>query len=232
MMRDDPPTVFVGVDVQVRRRCPWYALSAAGEHVASDWLPAGEAAPRALRLVVDDLGGGDPHAVAVGIDAPRMPLPSPRRWSWSGKHGRWSAASAAARGQGRHCEVVISALRLANPQWTPVHADAPPWMRLGFALFDALAGRPHVHEVFPSAAYAQLAAEPAARVPISFAAAAPGPKDMLDAALGAWVVREYLHGRGCAVGGGDGLGTIVLPRPIVGGDEGAVHRWPPGEEPG
>ena len=220
------PAVFVGVDVQVRRRCPYYALSATGACVEAGWLPAGDAAPAALRAHAERLGKGDPQGVAVGIDAPRTALPAPRAWSWNGRAGAWSAAAPTARGQGRHCEVVIASLRLANPQWTPTREQAPPWMRLGFDLFAALAGLPHVYEVFPSAAYAQFADEPSVQVPVSFALAAPGPKDMLDAALGAYVVREYLAGRGCEVGGGDGLGSIVLPRTLAPHDGGPVHDWP------
>ena len=51
------------------------------------------------------------------------------------------------------------------------------------------------------------------------------PKDMLDAAIGALTVREFEAGRGCEVGGGDGLGTIILPRPIPEPIE-AVLTWP------
>jgi hypothetical protein len=53
-----------------------------------------------------------------------------------------------------------------------------------------------------------------------------GPKDMLDAYVAAFTVHEYLVGRGAAVGGGDGLGAIVLPRPIAAGASSAVLRWP------
>lgn len=43
---------------------------------------------------------------------------------------------------------------------------------------------------------------------------APGPKDMLDAYVAAATLREFLQGRGCEIGGGDGLSSITLPRPI------------------
>ncbi|MES2523674.1 MAG: hypothetical protein V4617_13295 [Gemmatimonadota bacterium] len=233
-MRPPSPELFIGVDVQVRRGCPYYVLSSTGDHVESGWMPAADA-PARLRDLVRRLSGPEARRVAVGIDAPRMPLPAPRRWSWSGKDGVWSPSAPAAVGSGRHCEVVISAHRLANPQWTPVAATAPAWMQLGFALFDVLQQdvlqrdvlREHtsVHEIFPSAAYQQLAGDHAATFTLSVGGFLPGPKDMLDAALGAFVVREFWHGRGCEVGGGDGLGTIVLPRPLP-LHVGALHAWP------
>ncbi len=226
------PETFIGVDVQVRRGCPYYAIDAAGTHLASGWLPDPAAAPAELRAVVTRLSGNDPARVAIGIDAPRLPLPSRRLWSWNGSAARWSIAPDA-KGAGRHCEVVISALKLANPQWTPVAndpdgTDLPDWMRLGFALFAELATLPgltHPHEVFPSAAYRQLEHTPEAALTISFAGFTRGPKDMLDAALSALVVREFTMGRGCEVGGGDGFGTIILPRPIAASPT-ALHQWP------
>ncbi|MBC7672340.1 MAG: hypothetical protein H7247_07960 [Polaromonas sp.] len=206
------PSMFVGVDVQVKRGCSFYAITAAGDHVDSGWLPS-HTAPEDLRHLLCRLTSDAPSRIAVGIDAPRCPLDERRQWSWSGKRGAWSSAPNAV-GAGRHCEVVISAQRLANPQWTPLRHSAPEWMQLGFALFERLADLPHVYEVFPSAAYTQLANDATAMLPICFAGFLPGPKDMLDAAIGALVVRDYLDGKGCAVGGGDGLGSIILPRPL------------------
>lgn len=126
---------------------------------------------------------------------------------------------------GRHCEVVISACKLANPQWTPLAARAPMWMQLGFALFAAFDDVAALHEVFPSASYRQLDSATSASLELDFAHFARGPKDMLDAALGALTVREYMRGNGCAVGGGDGLGTIILPRALALDTSGA-HAWP------
>ena len=57
-------------------------------------------------------------------------------------------------------------------------------------------------------------------------ACSPGPKDMLDAWVAAATVREFVEGRGAEVGGGDGLGTIVLPRPIREPAIDEVMRWP------
>jgi predicted nuclease with RNAse H fold len=101
-------------------------------------------------------------------------------------------------------------------------------MQTGFSLFQALqasASPQHVFEVFPTASYRQLRDQPEPRLTIDLSAFWAGPKDMLDACVAALTVREFHQGRGCQVGGGDGLGTIVLPRPIDRATEG-VHRWP------
>jgi hypothetical protein len=126
---------------------------------------------------------------------------------------------------GRHCEVAVKALGLGNPQWTPLRADAPAWMELGFALFRAVektgAG---AHEVFPSVTYRQLdetAVAPPVTLPLTGMAA--GPKDMLDAVAAAYTVWRLDAGDGAEVGGGDGLGTIVVPGAVP---EHPVLGWP------
>jgi hypothetical protein len=48
---------------------------------------------------------------------------------------------------------------------------------------------------------------------------------MLDAYLAAITGIEFLAGRGCEVGGGDGLGAIVLPRPVT-REPAALFVWP------
>ena len=96
-----------------------------------------------------------------------------------------------------------------------MRAKAPEWMQIGFRIFNALEAGPRVHEVFPSASYEMLQSAPEARISLSFEHFRPGPKDMLDATIGALTVREFESGLGVEVGGGDGLGTIVLPRPLL-----------------
>lgn len=98
-------------------------------------------------------------------------------------------------------------------------------MQLGFKLFDSLKHFAPL-EVFPTASYRMLQGDEALRVSIHFADFAPGPKDMLDACIGAATVLEYDAGRGEAVGGGDGLANIVLPRPIIDGRIAEVFQWP------
>lgn len=158
----------------------------------------------------------------MGIDAPQIALRRPRAWYWTGSG--WRPRRAGDRGSGRHAEVVVSALGLARPQWAPCRKPYPGWMVVGYGLHRALAELGEVREVFPSAAYTQLAGDPTAVVPVPACHLATGPKDMLDAAVAAYTIREYAQGRGDEVGGGDGYGTIVLPRPVDRLSE--VHRWP------
>ena len=82
-----------------------------------------------------------------------------------------------------------------------------------------------VFEVFPSASYTMLAEDTSIRLNLSLSGFARGPKDMLDAHVAAVTVREFAQGRGCAVGGGDGLGSIILPRPLK-GEIAGVLTWP------
>jgi predicted nuclease with RNAse H fold len=210
------PTRFVGVDVQVARGCPYVVLDKSGEPIDCGWLAQRrfEELAQTLCAVVDRHSVADQSLVGVGIDAPRVPLPSPRQWYWDGAKGKWRPRRASDRGYGRHCDVVIAAHRLANPQWTPYHRPFPPWMELGFELFKALGKRPWVYEVFPAASYELLANDTSVRIGVRLSDFAPGPKDMLDAYIAAATVREFAQGRGAPVGGGDGFGQIVLPRPL------------------
>jgi predicted nuclease with RNAse H fold len=212
--------IFIGIDVQLKRGLAVAVMDENAWVCRTAWLGPGQAQSVALELAQQYPGA------IVGIDAPRQPLRQPRRYYWT-RNG-WRHAKAGDRGQGRHCEVAIAALGLARPQWTPVRDSAPPWMAEGFALFEALGEQGlATEEVFPSAAYGQLTDDPDAELTMPLSGFARGPKDMLDAVVAAFCVREFIQGRGCAVGGGDGLGRIVLPRPlkVVGRAEG-VMVWP------
>jgi hypothetical protein len=219
------PSVCVGIDIAEKRGCAYYAMDLDGAYVASGWL-SGSATDvvggiKTLFVALDESSGG---GTAVGIDSPRLPLTSPRGWYW--KKSGWRERGASQIGRGRHCEVVVAAARLANPQWTPPISDAPSWMRLGFQLFEALADRPHVYEVFPSASYTLLAQDESPLASLVLKGFAPDPGDMLDALVGAVTVREFLGGRGCAIGGGDGLGQIILPRAIEARAPASLLTWP------
>jgi predicted nuclease with RNAse H fold len=99
-------------------------------------------------------------------------------------------------------------------------------MKLGFDLFAAIENIVRVHEVFPTASYALLKDVKDVRITADFSACNPGPKDMLDAWVAAATVREFLEGRGCEVGGGDGMGSIILPRPLPKPIIKEVLTWP------
>ena len=241
------PHYFIGVDVQMSRACSYFVFDAAGTFVDSGWLVAKEAtrAPRTtaktpsmkrgatimstesdLRRIVDELSGGDVWRVAIGIDAPRRPLLTPRTHSYSAKRG-WVPFGADDLASGRHCEVAVSVLKLATPQWTPLERNAKDWMKLGFRLFAEIAHYPQLYEVFPSAAYAQLEkAGERALTTMDLRVLRPGPKDMVDAMVAAYTTREFVQGRGAEVGGKDGLGTIILPRPLEVDHTHAVLEYP------
>lgn len=211
---------FIGIDIQTRRDCCYAVINDTGRLVKSGWFS--NTLIEAANLV--NKFRASSH-VAVGIDAPRMPLTLKRQWYWSGAKRRWSRRKGQT-GNGRHCEVVISAHKLANPQWTTLKDGAPEWMQVGFQLFAALEGLVTVYEVFPTASYTLLKGNTDIRIDADFSACSPGPKDMLDAWVAAATVREFVEGRGTEVGGGDDLGTIILPRPLLEPVIAEVERWP------
>ena len=79
--------------------------------------------------------------------------------------------------------------------------------------------------MFPTASYTQLVDSEAPRLNLDFRAFRKGPKDVVDAYVGAVTAGEFLAGRGCEVGGGDGGGTIVLPKPVD-DTHSALLTWP------
>jgi predicted nuclease with RNAse H fold len=198
----------IGIDIQTWPGCCYAVINDTGKLVHSGWFSH---ATIELVDLVEELAASS--QVVVGIDAPRMPLSSKRPWYWNGTKRRWNRRKGQ-KGNGRHCEIVISAHRLANPQWTPLEGEAPEWMNLGFKLYSALENLAIVYEVFPSASYALLQGNTDVRIDADFSACMPRAKDMLDAWVAAATVREFVEGKGTEVGGGDGLGTIVLPRPL------------------
>ena len=200
---------YVGIDIQIRRDCCYAVIDDTGTLIDSGWLTSAET--DAFDFVNRLLGSGQ---VVVGIDAPRVPLVSLRKWYWNGNRLRWDERNAQ-KGYGRHCEVVISAHRIANPQWTTPEAEAPEWVQLGFKLYGALEGLATVHEVFPSASYTLLQGNTDVRINTDFSACKPGPKDMLDAWVAAATVRKFVRDRGTEFGGRNSLGTIFLPSPLT-----------------
>jgi predicted nuclease with RNAse H fold len=222
------PTRFIGIDVQIQRPCAYFVLNEDLTEVESGWLDGEDtaAACRSLRKLVERQRSEGECGAAVGIDAPRRPLSAPRKYFWKG--GQWVERTAAERGYGRHCEVAVKALNIGNPQWTRPANESPQWMQLGFALFGCLADCEHVFEAYPAASLHLLQGRPQPQVTISFASFRPGPRDMLDACLAALTVRQFLHGLGSQVGGGDGLGTIILPAPLPVPPDHPVLHWPEG----
>ena len=213
---------YIGVDVQSARDCPYVVLNAELKPQASGWLKDA----REVRAVVLD-AAKSLGTVAIGIDAPRCPLPKLRPHYWD--RNKWRPRRTSESGHGRHCEVILAALKISKPQYTPPLNACPDWMLTGFKLFDALSAEDHIYEVFPSASYRLLAKDRSAVLSVCLSGFAEGPKDMLDAYVAAFTVHEYLAGKGTAVGGGDGLGVIVLPRPIHALKPKVLH-WPESQD--
>ena len=213
--------LYFGIDVQLSRGSSCAVINSDGVLTAATRFKS----PEDASAWVAEIARSTDSVPLIGIDAPRQPLTAPCPWHWNGRRRIWRARGSSEPGHGRHCEVVLSAHNLANPQWTPLVADVPPWMQLGFDLFAALSEYNPV-EVFPTASYRLLNGKTDVRVELDFAEFARGPKDMIDACVAAATVREFAAGRGEEVGGGDGLGTIVLPRRIAMGRIKDVFEWP------
>jgi hypothetical protein len=225
---DIDSSIVVGIDVQAVNPCPYFVLNYDLMCVGSGWINSDSNSAVSERLfeILQALQAGGATEITLGIDAPRLPLPSPREHYWNGRTQQWRPRRKGEAGYGRHCEIVLKALNIANPQWTRLRDKCPDWMCRGFTIFDFL--RSHsfkTFEVFPSASYSILMGQTEPKVTIDFAQFAPKPKDMIDACVAGVTVLEFLQGRGSEVGGGDGLGTIILPGPLPSGDH-PVHEWP------
>jgi hypothetical protein len=187
---------FIGIDVQIKRGCPYLVLNRNRICVSSGWLVGksrDEICENLIRII-NGLENNGIEPVAIGIDSPRVPLTAPRQYFWDGIRTRWRERRDGEQGYGRHCEVVLKALNIANPQWTPIKENCPPWMELGFDLFSSLENRKRVEifEVFPTASYAILKGCLNPKVTIDFSNFDSGPKDMIDACISAVIVLEYL----------------------------------------
>lgn len=200
---------FAGVDVQINRGCCYYMLDEDKKHVTSGWEK--ENIPQSLKNLFLKLTGNQLQTIAVGIDAPRMPIKKLRKRYFDKNKNVWRLETK--QSNGRECEVIIKSYNIANPQWTRTFTESPDWMKLGFRIFSELKDFPLVYEVFPSASYRMLENENI-KYELCLNEFDNGVKDMLDASVAAVTVYEFVNGRGCEVGGEDSLGTIVLPRKI------------------
>lgn len=200
---------FAGIDVQINRGCCYYILDKNKRYVSSGWI--NDRIPQSFRKLFLEISDGDITKIAIGIDAPRMPIKKLRKRSFDKKTNSWIIKGD--EKLGRECEVIIKSYNIANPQWTRTLKDSHDWMKLGFSIFDSLKDFPFVYEVFPSASYKMLEKENI-KYELCLNKFTGGVKDMLDASVAAITVYEFVSGRGCEVGGEDGLGTIVLPRKV------------------
>ena len=201
---------FAGIDVQIKRGCCYYIIDENKNFVASGWIK--ENIPQAFNKLILEISSNQTETIAIGIDAPRMPLDKLRKRSFDKKTNSWMEKGD--EKLGRECEVIIKSYSIANPQWTRTYEDSPKWMKLGFSIFNSLKDFSFVYEVFPSASYKILENENV-KYELCLNEFNSGVKDMLDASVAALTVFEFVNGQGCEVGGDDGLGSIVLPRKIL-----------------
>jgi predicted nuclease with RNAse H fold len=201
---------FAGIDVQISRGCSYYILDSEKKYVISGWVKDNVLV--SFKKLFSKLTDNQGDIIAIGIDAPRMPLKKLRTRYFNRKKNKWDVESK--QSNGRECEVIIKSYNIANPQWTRTLNDSPDWMQLGFSIFDSLKDFSFVYEVFPSASYKMLENENV-KYELCLNEFNSGVKDMLDASVAALTVFEFVNGQGCEVGGDDGLGTIVLPRKIL-----------------
>jgi predicted nuclease with RNAse H fold len=219
---------YMGIDVQISKGSSYFIVDEKSEIVNSGWAKEDTFLKTAhqLRSVAFEIAGGGLNNIAIGIDSPRMPLKYKRKLYWNRKNLNWGEKRQNEEVFGRHCEVVLKSLGIANPQWTRTESECLDWMKLGFMIYEAMKDFNYVFEVFPSASYNLLRKDRDLKVKINFANFSQGPKDMIDACIAAMTVYEFMHGRGAEVGGGDGLGTIILPRPLPDSAPRELLLWP------
>jgi len=219
---------YMGIDVQISKGCSYFIIDKNAEIVDSGWAKEDTYLKTAhqQRSVALETSGGHLDNIAIGIDSPRMPLKIKREFYWNRRSNSWRPRRNNEKGHGRHCDVVVKSLKIANPQWTRLEKDCQEWMQLGFKIFEAMKDFDYVFEVFPSASYYMLNKDRDLKVKINFSGFSQGPKDMIDACVAAMTVYEFVHGRGSEVGGCDGLGTIILPRPIPETTHSELLEWP------
>jgi hypothetical protein len=200
---------FSGIDVQISRGCSYYIIDNNKSFISSGWIK--DNIPDSIKNLFSSISDNHYDQIAIGIDAPRMPITKLRKRTFDRKNNRWIENN---EGKiGRECEVLIKSYNIANPQWTNTLENSEDWMKLGYSIFSKLIEFPFVYEVFPSASYRMLAKENI-KYELCLNGFNGGVKDMLDASVAAVTVYEFINLKGCEVGGGDGLGTIVMPRKI------------------
>ncbi len=202
---------FAGIDVQVKRGCSYYVLDESNNFVSNGWVESDEI--KSFPKIFSEVVNNDFDKIAIGIDAPRMPLKKPRTRYYNKMTNSWTTKEI--ESIGRECEVIINSHKIANCQWTPTLDKSPEWMKLGYQIFKELKNYTYTYEVFPSASYKMLQNEKTS-FQLCLNNFSRGVKDMIDAAVAAITVKEFVEGKGCEIGGEDQLGTIILPRKIKG----------------
>jgi predicted nuclease with RNAse H fold len=197
--------LLVGVDVQGDELIVAFRRDGRFMPPARVVATAVEVRDRALELRQDAQ-----ERVVVAIDAPRRYLTTPRLRRLN-KAGVWVAANLPA---GRHCEIIVRRLGLANPQWTPPATQPIPWITLGQQVFTVCeaAGFTAI-ECFPRASYTRFGQMDNIDfdIPSRMFAHSRLAHDILDACVAALTADLFVAGQATDLGGGDGYGTIVVP---------------------
>lgn len=158
-------------------------------------------------------------AVLAGVDAARHALPRLRYWEWEPTAERW-VRLLRGTSAGRHAEIILRAHGFRETRWTDRTAGAA-------SMFQALHALPGtvIYETCAEASFQAL--DPGSPLPSQ---SAPAEGSLEHATLAATTSREFFAGRGQEIGGGDGLGTIILPRPLRRRIAG-VLEWPDPSDP-
>jgi predicted nuclease with RNAse H fold len=197
--------LMVGVDVQGDELIVAFRRDGVFLPPARVVASAAEVRDHALQVRLD---AQEPTTVA--IDAPRRYLTAPRLWRLNNA-GVWVAANLPA---GRHCEILVRRLGLANPQWTPPANQPIPWITLGQQVFTVCeAAGFRTIECFPTATYTRFGQMDNIdlRIPGRMFAHSRLAHDILDACVAAMTADLFGAGQATELGGGDGYGTIVVP---------------------
>jgi hypothetical protein len=105
--------MFVGIDISHTRGSAWAALGGDRARIGSGWVDPSDSIARTAEQLATAFERLAPlKACTVAIDAPRGPIQTRRKVRWISRHG-WVRSEAPLLG--RHAEVVIRALNLANP---------------------------------------------------------------------------------------------------------------------
>lgn len=197
--------LLIGVDVQGSELIAAFRRDGVFIPPAQVVVSAAEVLEHALRMRQDQQ-----EQVVIAIDAPRRYLNSRRQWRLN-RPGVWIAADLPG---GRHCEIVVRRLGLANPQWTPPASQPIPWITLGQQVFTAFeqSGFTAI-ECFPTASYTRLGQmdNQVINIPGRMFAHSRLAHDVLDACIAALTADFFVARSATELGGGDGYGTIVVP---------------------
>lgn len=71
---------FAGIDVQIKRGCCYYIIDENKKYVDSDWIK--DNISQSLKEIFLRISNNNTKQIAIGIDAPRMPIKKLRKRRW------------------------------------------------------------------------------------------------------------------------------------------------------